>query len=117
MESGWGAGILVGQLGKLRAGCFPAQLTGCQPAAGCQPAPQWFGASAVRQTGPISCGGVRVVAGVREFFLKNALPTSVIGARAASAAAGAAWDLVRAEDGFWIYDGLGPMTRDPHWLP
>src|ERR1035437_11093885 len=30
---------IVGQLGKLRAGCVPAQLAGCQPAASCQPAP------------------------------------------------------------------------------
>jgi hypothetical protein len=58
---------------------------------------------------------MRVVAGVREFFLKNALPTSVIGARAASAAEGAALGLVRA-DRFWIYDGLGLMTRAPHGL-
>src|ERR1035437_3304816 len=31
---------VVGQLGKLRAGCLPAQPAGGQPAAGFQPAPQ-----------------------------------------------------------------------------
>ena len=31
---------LVGQLGKLRAGWLPAQRAGCQPAAGCHPAPR-----------------------------------------------------------------------------
>jgi len=30
---------IVGQLGKLRAGCLPAQLADCQSAAGFHPAP------------------------------------------------------------------------------
>jgi hypothetical protein len=35
-----GRDALVGQLGKLRAGCLPAPLADCQSAAGFQPAPQ-----------------------------------------------------------------------------
>src|ERR1035437_1688846 len=82
---------------------------------GGRPAGWGGGPSDFRQTGPISGDGMGVVAGVGELFLKYALPAGVIGAHAASAAAGAARELVRA-DRFLSHDGLGPIARAPHWL-